>query len=680
MADDVFGHLPDANPDVFSHLPDGGGVQAAKTPAAPEEPSAALDVARQIPLGFNRGFDALYNLPNTLVNYGANKLGYEGNLINPVKLATRFNPEDDTAKTTAGRYAGALGEQLGASVLPVGGTVSRGAALMPAVKNALSAAAGSSAAGQTAKEAGLGPGWQLGAALAGGLAAPGAVNSALYRGPVDPRTAERTLAAQAAQQEGISVPKAAVAGSVEKPLAGRLASLPIVGAPLQNAARTSLDQTGQRVADIADLYGTGNRATAGAGVRDAIAEYIETGSAAPINRLYNRVDALVDDTVQNPLTETHKVVQRLLSVPSETAKAVNQRAVDVIADDLADPNGLTYSGIKQMRTTVASMLQDKLRPDAGTTYGPLKALYGSLTADLKNAVKNAGQPGATQAFEQANAMNALAEARRDALYKIVGKSGGNSPEATFDNIINMARNTGKSANLEALTRARRSVDLQTWDDMSSAFVRRMGLNPKTGDFSPDRFLTEYGKLSPEGKQLLFNSTGRGDLSNSLDNLARVSQQFSEFYRMGNPSGTAGATWLAGLFGGGYGIGGLPTALPGVASMWGMSKYFASPANVDRMTRTLQARLAYVRNPNPSTEQRLALATSELAQNLKDNGIDVNAKQPAATKPLPEGYDRDRVLKEAREKIEANHGHPRVRDAVYARLSGLGIDPRTLAGQ
>ena len=299
-------------------------------------------------------------------------------------------------------------------------------------------------------------------------------------------------------------------------------------------------------------------------------------------------------------------------------RATNETALKPIMDDLTNPQGLTYSGIKELRTKVGSMIDDALLPEAGTTKPVLKQIYGALTNDLKSAVQNAGQPGALDAFNKANAMNQIASERREMLAKIVGKSGGNAGENVFETMAQMAQDKGKSANIEALTRARRSVDPDTWNDFTGAFVRRMGVNPQTGDFSPDRFLTTYGKLSPEGKQVLFNSTNRADLSQSLDRLADVSKQFSELYRMGNPSGTGGTNVVAGLLGlGAGGVLGIPTAAAGALGSYGLAKAFASPANVDRMTQTLQARLAYQGNPNPATKARYFNAAAALSAELQD---------------------------------------------------------------
>jgi hypothetical protein len=541
-------------------------------------------------------------------------------------------------KTTAGRYAGAIGEIAGGSLVPIGGAeASVARELTPYLKNMLASSVGAGAAGETASEAGAPPWLQAAAGVAGGHFAPGAANEALSMGSIDPRMKAKTQAAWEAQQEGISVPKAAVAGSLAKPVAGRIASLPLVGAPLQNAARTSLDETGARAQAIADAYGAGDRATAGSNLRDALVGYMNTGSREPINRLYDKVDLLVDDTQPHQLLNTSVLAHALRRAQTAAQRATNEAALGPIAEDLENPNGLTYSGIKELRTKIGGMLDDNLLPQAGTTKPVLKRIYGALTKDLRSAVQTNGSD-ALEAFDRANKLNQVVMTRREELQRIVGKAGTNAGENVFETMIQMAGDTGKSANIERLRLARKAVDPQTWDDFSSAFVRRMGIAPNTDNFSPDRFLTAYGKLSDEGKQLLFNSTGKGDLAASLNRLRHVSEQFSEFYKMGNPSGTGGATFVTSLFGVGS-IGGLinPLAAIGSASsalgMFGTAKYFASPANVDKMTNTIIARLNYIRNPNPTTERRLTTAVSALMASPKSpdersRGGSVRPTQPS----------------------------------------------------
>jgi len=490
---------------------------------------------------------------------------------------------------------------------------------------------GNGTLGERAADAGTGA--AMAAAFAAGL------HSLTSRAPPDPRLEAKTAAAQAAQEENINIPRAAVADSMWKKTAGAVADMPVVGTPLKDAARATTDQIGARTADIANDYAqtgaaSANRSLSGNNVRDAIVDYIESGSSKVMNRAYKPFDDLMQgntNTFQLPAT-TARAQQLVNGLDiSAAGRRTNQAAIANIEDDLTNPNGLTVGQIRNLRTTVGTLLDDKLRPEAGTQEPALRNLYGSLTQDLHSATAQAGGPQALQALQKADALNAQMVARRQALNKIVGKSGDKSGENVFDNIIEMAKDTGKSANLDTLSRARRSVPPETWNDMSSTFIRRMGIDPKTGEYSADRALSAVGKLSPEGRTLLFNSTGRPDLARSLNNLSLVNQQFSELTKMGNPSGTGGITFLTSSLGLGsvFAPAAAASGAGTLAGIYGWSKYMASPVNVDRMTRTLQARLAYARNPNPITAQRVAQTSSALAQSIKSQQNAQNAQNTPA---------------------------------------------------
>jgi hypothetical protein len=397
-------------------------------------------------------------------------------------------------------------------------------------------------------------------------------------------------------------------------VAGRLASLPVIGSPLNNATRQTLDDVGERAQQVAQAYGQSTRGASGLAIRDALVDYIETGSRAPINRLYAQVDTLVNPQTLSPLPSTQRTVRNLLAQNQRSATEINNPAIDIVAEALNRP-GMTYQGIRELRTTVGAMLDGSITTAPGTPMPALRQIYGALSQDLRGSVQNAGGPKALAAFERANRLNAQMAARREDLQRIVGRQGDAGGENVFETMIQMAQDRGKTANIQRLGTARRAVPADVWNDFTGSFVRRMGLDPKTGDFSPDRFLTSYGKLSDEGRRLLFNSTGRGDLAKSLNNLQRVSEQFSEFFKMGNPSGTAGASAVFAALGASVfeplaAAGTLSAAAKGYA----LSRFFASPANVDKMTRTLSARMSATRNPTPANEQR-AVQLSAMLSNV-----------------------------------------------------------------
>lgn len=82
------------------------------------------DMAWQAPQGINRGVDNLINLPYNLIRYpvnaAASAMGHEGDLIpEPPQYLSHFN-SGRPPETTAGKFAGAMGEAVGSSILPEG--------------------------------------------------------------------------------------------------------------------------------------------------------------------------------------------------------------------------------------------------------------------------------------------------------------------------------------------------------------------------------------------------------------------------------------------------------------------------------------------------------------------------------------------------------------------------------
>ncbi len=88
-----------------------------------------------------------------------------------------------------------------------------------------------------------------------------------------------------------------------------------------------------------------------------------------------------------------------------------------------------------------------------------------------------------------------------------------------------------------MQQARKASDPAAWDGVSSAVVSKLGRNPKTGEFSPDRFLTSWGKISPAAKSVMFKSTGKTNLAKSLDDIAITSKAFSRLQSYANTSKT-----------------------------------------------------------------------------------------------------------------------------------------------
>ena len=354
-------------------------------------------------------------------------------------------------------------------------------------------------------------------------------------------------AALAADRLGVDLPRAAASDTTAVQQTGKiLTNVPIGGTPLREASTKAIQQLDDAALKAQRGYGAGDIAAAGAGVRQGIKDFSANTLDDLVSKKYDVVDNLVDKNVSAPLTATKQLTSKLLADRQKAALPSEGSAAGIVKQAIERPEGLTYDGVKRLRTEVGQMLKNPQMAPAGTSQDELRALYGSLSDDLRSVVKAAGGDKAVNAFENANTFAAKTAAEQKALDKIIGPQ---SDEGLFSKIQAMAGSTS-TADIQNLMRVRRAVSPETWNEVSSAVISKMGRDAD-GAFSPDRFLTAYGKLSTNGKNLLFKSSGKDDLAASLDDIATVSRRFKQLDKFANPSGTgqtaAGMGYLSGLF-------------------------------------------------------------------------------------------------------------------------------------
>lgn len=430
--------------------------------------------------------------------------------------------------------------------------------------------------------------------------------------------------ANAAARIGVDVPRAV---ATDRMAAQRIASVvrnvPGAGDPLVRATERTIGQLGQRADEVATAFGGGTVQGSGEAASTGIKNWITGQSAANATKLYDKVDELVNPTVTTPLRNTQQAVQKIQGMRELAALPNESGAVGQVANALARGEGLTYEGLKTLRSSVGEMLDNKLIPP-NISAKELRSIYESLSLDLKAAVQNAGGDKALAAFERANRYYRLASERREALSKIVGADGNAAPEQVFDRLVAMAGSSSR-ADIGKLVQARKAMGAESWDEFVSGIVARMGRDPasrgapealQAADFSPQRFLSAYGKLSPEGRAVLFRSTGQGgDLAKVLDDIATVSTRFKELQKFSNPSGT-GQTVLGGL-----GVAGLladpVTIIFSVIGGRAMAYMLSRPATAAPVAQWSRSYTRFVRDPSGAALANLNMASRNLLTNLGD---------------------------------------------------------------
>lgn len=346
---------------------------------------------------------------------------------------------------------------------------------------------------------------------------------------------------QAADRIGVTLPRAVTSDSASVQQIGKIASaIPVAGTPLRNASRQAIEQLGQKATEVQSALGSGEANAAGAAVREGIERYIGKETAEKADALYRKVDELVDPTATRPLAYTDRAAKEILG-KRDLAALGDSHAVNQVAEALSRPEGLTYEGVKQLRTSVGEMLKGGPLP-AGMSQSELKQIYGALSKDLEGTVLVAGGRRAAAMQARANKYYNLVSQRRENLARILKTS---SDEAAFDRIAAAAGSTSRG-DINLLDQARKAMQPTEWNEISSAVLARIGRDAE-GSFSPDRFVTGWGKLSDAGKGLLFSGEHRA----ALNDIAKVSSRFKQLNQYANPSGTgqtvAGIAGLGGAW-------------------------------------------------------------------------------------------------------------------------------------
>lgn len=431
---------------------------------------------------------------------------------------------------------------------------------------------------------------------------------------------------QQAGELGVQIPKAIATESVPTQRVGMtLSNIPGIGNPLVEAKDKTLQQLGNAATGIQQKLGTGSERVAGEEALGGVTNWIKNDSQKPIQAAYKTVDDLVDKNVTTPLTNTAKAIEEINARRANAALSETP-AGGMLKEALARTEGMNYNGLKDLRSIFGPNVSHDL-VSKGIPQGESKTLYSALTKDLEASVLNAGGEQALSKWKEANSLTRLTKAQQNALTKIVGRDGANSPEAVFDKIFSFAR-TGARGDDRRLTLARKAMGDSAWGEVSAAVISRLGRDP-SGEFSPQRFVTAWDKLSKDGKAHIFTNP---DHLRDLEKINNVSKFLVKNYqRFGNPSGTAQNVNLTNIGMGALGmgvVGGVTGIIPAIALAVGgriTAEALAAPATTRAIAKFSVAAKNAAALPAPKTAQALEMETRSLA-----NALSQLSGQDAAT--------------------------------------------------
>ena len=432
--------------------------------------------------------------------------------------------EGGTSALLSGGITGGLlkgaGKVAGSAVLEGAGEV----AAAPVANLAVGTGAG--AAGSATDNPILKPIAELVGGTATGMSAPGAAMREVRKLPDVLDSYERLKLAPSAAKSGLGGKSAAWVQS-------NLLPQTIGGSNvMENFKNRRLKELTDIHSDIAAAYGAPNtREGMGKALQgDVMDQWLEAKgrSGAVIEDIKNKYGA--DPIVPNNFI---KAVENPKGGP--TSEVVKERANDPLLVDAqnmihANEGEWTVADLTALRTKYGAALEPGFQKNISDAQ--ISDMYAGLRKDIEQHVK-ARSPQDHSELMAANEVYAKAQTDfKQSFKKLLGtKDVPVSSERAYDIIAGAGTETGRG-DLREFRTVWDNLSKETKGNMAATILSKMGSNIPGEAVSPEnfslaKFIKGYGNLTPEAKDILFNSTGNGRQARALDDLAAVAKNIEE---------------------------------------------------------------------------------------------------------------------------------------------------------
>lgn len=202
---------------------------------------------------------------------------------------------------------------------------------------------------------------------------------------------------------------------------------------------------------------------------------------------------------------------------------------------------------------------------------------------------------------------------------VLGRNG-RTDEALFAAINSYAKSGGRG-DIQTLSRIVKALPPQDRGDLAGSIIRQMGVSPRTGQFSPDVFASQWQTYTPQAKTILFGNAGQH--RQALDDIMRISERMKQIgNRFGNPSGTA---QNANIFAIGAGAMAAPlTTLTAALGGSVVARILASPVTAGSASKWSKAYVATSMNRNAQTIAAYNTASQNLNNAIASSSQDAGS--------------------------------------------------------
>lgn len=318
--------------------------------------------------------------------------------------------------------------------------------------------------------------------------------------------------------------------------------------------------------------------------------------------------ALLDDLK----IEAAQAPKTLGAVYKETINYLN----GVVSD--ASGGGIPFKALRTIRTSLGRDLEaNAFVGGNSSSNAALRRAYGAITLDISDTAKNTSPELAKQLSSADDYVRSFMQTQAKLLTKIDKLNGDG---AAYNFIMNSAKDGGAS-----LKTLRGEFTAEEWDSIAATVLDRLGkatagAQDATGQvFSTKTLMTNWNKLSPEGKDALFGGSRYKSQREALDALMETVTKINQSKRFLNSSNTGNALQTTFLLNGLFGLGaGVATGATGGDSLTTSGATIAGAFLGPKAIAKLMTNKAFVQWISEPVKDIAAPQVGSLSKNLTEH--------------------------------------------------------------
>lgn len=392
--------------------------------------------------------------------------------------------------------------------------------------------------------------------------------------------------------------------------------LPFIGPMIREEAGKTVEAAGERVGDLASELSQGvqGRAATGEILKPALRGVIDDNNGK-ISEGYNALRGMIDPDKEFDLPNTSAALRDVLSKRYAARKVNPTAGLEDVRNIAGGP--ASFEGLQRARSDFGS--KTNFGANVGYTEGERKQLYGAMSSDMENMVRQQGGENAVNTLKQANSTASNLIDQNRTLSRLVENGSAEGITGTFIHAAN-----AKTGNVGLLSRLKASMDPEDFQQISGAALSELGHNPATGEFSLNKFMTGWNQMSGPAKRIMFDQPHKQLLDEiaALGKFLKGGEQYRNTSNTGHAVGLFAILEHLGEAAGEALQGNLKPAigtLAGAGMGLGVGKFLARPATASAIARWTRAVQVYDRTPSIRNRVTVNLATKSLIDNISDVG-------------------------------------------------------------